>query len=189
MRFITFLFVICCLSISLHAQEVEFHIPDEIEILQGQLSVVFNEDVKEVEALSIIAGYDYEVLKTNFTPVIVSGNVEAALDADLIHKITADESILTAHQFTMPGTILTTRTEDDPTPEHRISVTFAAGITKKQAEEALKKYIQLTSMDIQSLPNEVIISVGNEDQKAFDSLQENEHIRWVSYVGTSTSDF
>lgn len=186
MRPIPILFALLFLNNVLYAQEVEFHIPDEIEIIQGQLSVVFNEDVKEAEAVYIIEGYEYEVLKTNFTPVIISGHLESPLDEELIARMIAHEHIQTAEQFVIPAPVLTTRNEAvHSATEHSIAITFASGVTQNEAKKLLKNFAQPASMTVQSLPNEVVISVGNQDEKAFDLLQENKHVRWVSYVGAS----
>lgn len=180
--------VLLCLLLCIPAaaQEVEFEIPSEIDIVQGQLSVVFQENVGEKEAIEIINKLQYEVLESNFSPVVISGQIESTLSDSELQKLHTDKLVLEAVQFTTPGPILSTNENADTREAaYMISVTFAPETTVAQAKKALEKHITLITIQTQKLPNEVIIAVGGQDEKAFQQLQNHKDVKWVSYVGTA----
>ena len=182
MRFSVLLILFFILCTPILAQEVEFHIPTEIDIIQGQLSVVFNEDVSEDEALAIIKRLNYNVLEINFSPVIITGEVEKAVEDKILRKLHADKRTLEVKQYTSP---VISHDPVETATKQMIAVTFQTGQTSTQAKKWLKKRVHLLSVNSQTLPNEMIISVGNQDEEAFEVLQDHKKIKWVSYVGTS----
>ena len=184
MRSFIYLFLCLLLSIPAFAQEVEFEIPAEIDIVQGQLSVVFQEDVGEKKAIEIIRTFQYEVLETNFSPIVITGQINSKLSDSVLENMKADKLIEEAVQFTTPGPLLSTNEGDEIRDSvEMISVTFAFETTRAQARKALDKYVTLLSVQTHQLPNEIIISVGGQDEEAFEQLQNHKDIRWVSYVG------
>ncbi len=185
MRTIASLVVILFLCFPAYAQEVEFNIPTEIDIVQGQLSIVFKEDVSESQARQYLEQLPYDILDVNFFPVLITGELEKPLDEKVIQKMREDKRILTVEQQTTPGPILDTNVSTETGPPRLILHTsYPAGTSSAQAKKALKKHVRrLESIRIESLPNEIIVDVGDQDEEAFDLLQSNKIVKWVSYVG------
>ena len=185
MRRLTLLVTACLLSVSLHAQQVEFNIPAEINIVEGRLSVVFKDHVAEEEALQLITQLNYKVLEVSFSPVVINGELKNPVTEEVLGNIRTDKRVLDVTFYTTPTThLLNTVEETEPsTPSTMISVTFHTGISPSQAKQQLQKYVKLVSSTVHTLPNEIIVDVGSDDDVAFELLQERKQVKWVSYVG------
>ena len=185
MQFSFVLILWILISNSLFAQEVEFDIPEEIDIIPGQLSVVFQEGVEKEHAIQVIEQYKYEVLNINFSPIVVSGELKSPLNSERIQKMEAHKSIISVEQLAAGNPSL--NLEEETTTEHSltstISITFVPGLKQKQVKKLVNKYTQLVTMRIQTLPNEIVIHVGEREEEAFNRLQKNKRVRWVSYIG------
>ena len=177
----------CLLSAPLFAQEVEFNIPTEIDIVQGQLSVVFNDHVDESEALKIVQQLGYDILDSRFSPLVLNGELIEPVTQMVMEALTAQEEVIEARQYTTPTIVHTTPTEtqNEAHPKPMITVSFQAGTTPDRAKKILKKYLKLASMDIHSIPNEIIVAVGAQDEEAFERLQRHKNVKWVSYIGAT----
>jgi|GEM_PF-6035461 len=190
MQTIVSLLLVFFLCLSAHAQEVEFNIPTEIDIVQGQLSIVFKEDVSESKARQYLEQLPYAILDVNFSPVVVTGELGKPLEEKVIQKMREDKRILSVEQQTTPGPILDTNVSVEPgPPKLMLFVTYPAGTSPAQAKKWLRKHVKrLESIRIESLPSEIIVDVGDQDEEAFDLLQSNKIVKWVSYVGASAVD-
>ena len=190
MHTIVSLLLILFLCFSAQAQEVEFNIPTEIDIIQGQLSIVFKEDVSEPKARRYLEQLPYNILDVNFSPVVIIGELGKPLEERTLQKMRKDERILNVEQQTTSGPILSTDVSIEPgPPKSMLFVTYPAGTSPSQAKKWLRKHVKrLRSMRIESLPNEIIVDVGNQDEEAFELLQSNKLVKWVSYVGAPASD-
>lgn len=191
MHTFAFLIVTFFLSSSLLAQEVKFDVPTQIDIIQGQLSVVFKENVNQEKALQIINQLGYDTLAVNFSPVEVSGQLKKPITEEVLQKIKANNKIIDVIQYLKPGPILSTKdnTSNHSSTEVTVKATFQAGTPHNKAQKLLRRYIKPLSMHAHSLPNELIIEVGTQDEEAFELLQGNKHIEWVSYIGTVGGDY
>ena len=187
MRTFAILIATCFFHVSLFAQEVEFNIPTGIDIIQGQLSVVFKDNVDQEKALQIIEEFGYDTLSVHFSPVVVDAQIEKPISKKILQQIKANTEIWEINQQLIPRTIPgdLDQTPNDLPTEARINVTFKEGTPHKKVLKLLKKYVTLLSFNVNSLPNEMIIDVGEQDEKAFELLQENKHIKRVSYIGAS----
>ena len=168
------------------AQEVEFEIPSEISIVPGQLSVVFSEEVTEERARALIESMQYEILELTFSPLQIIGHTESAISDQTLNRLNNEKGIDTVVRYS-EAEMLQRRdlTNQDRETAFMIAATFQDGITQSNAKKILKKHVRLRTARTIAMQKEIIIQVGENDEAAFDLLQAQEGVRWVTYVGKS----
>lgn len=177
------LVVVLGFAVPSQAQEVDFDMPAEINIIQGRLSVVFNEGVGAMDAEALMQSLGYPILQTHFYDWTSRAHAEKMLDEDQIRKIEDTPGVLNVSQMSL-GNVQNTTTPDEPAfPGYLIDVTFASHITRTDAAEILKSLAGFTFNPVSTPPNELIIEVGDKDEVAMSVLQNQEQVRWVTYVG------
>ena len=164
-------------------QEVEFEIPEEISIVPGRLSVVFNEDVTEERARGLIASMQYEILEVKFLPLQIIGETESEISDRKLNRMNKEKGVETVVRYS--DRVVFQEGDPEGSPGYRIAATFHDGITESKARKILKKHLRLISAKTIALPKEIVIDVGDNDEEAFDRLQNNKDVRWVTYVGSS----
>ena len=168
------------------AQEVEFEIPSEISIVPGQLSVVFNEEVTEEKARALIESMQYEILELTFSRLQIIGHTDSAVSDQILNRLNNEKGIDSVVRYTgaeaLQGGNITI--QDGPTA-FMIAATFQDGVKQSRAKRILKKHVRLNAARTVAAQKEIIIQVGDNDEEAFDILQTQKGVRWVTYVGKS----
>ena len=180
--------LLAVLALPVFAQEVEFEIPSEIDIVQGRLSVVFEHGVGEEEALQLIRSAGYEIIDVQFSPLVVSGTLTEQISAETIQLIESEATVYSTTIEGSPGAYLAPSQDSEnlPRPIYVLITTFTEDISEVEAGEILSNYVAMRNVKIDSIPNEVIIEVGDRDEEAIAQLQGLKQIQWVTYIGIST---
>ena len=171
------------------AQEVEFIMPTTIEIIPGQLSVVFEEGIAEQEAKDIITTLGYEILESTFLPLLLTTTLDEPIPDDVRQALEAEEGITATQFYATQAPIFSAKSETTTrsTPEYRLTVTFEETITQKEAETMLSRHVLLKNLSVEALPDEIIINVGDQDEEAITSLEQRKEVRWVTYIGSGSN--
>ncbi len=164
------------------AQEVDFDMPSEINIIQGRLSVVFNEGIGAADAEVLMESLGYSILQKHFYDWNSWSHAEKMLTEEQVHDIKTKPGVVKVSQMSLESKN-TLRNEDQVFPGYLITVTFASHTTRKAAQEILAPYDEFGFKSNASPPNEVIIEVGDKDEVAMAVLQNQEQVKWVTYVG------
>lgn len=165
------------------AQEVDFDMPAEINIIQGRLSVAFHEGVGAMDAEVLMKSLGYPVLQSHFYDWTARAHGNKLLNEDQVRDIKANPGVLNVSQSSL-GSVHTTTSPNDPAfPGYLVMVTFASHITRKAALDILKPFDGFSFQPLATPPNEMIIEVGDQDEVAMPVLQNQEQVKWVTYVG------
>ncbi len=170
------------------AQNVDFELPTEINVVQGRLSVAFNDGVREQEAQALIESLGYSVLQTNFKPLLASASTDKPLSEDQLNVLRSNPLVLGVDESDFRA--LDNRQIKSTIPElkgpgYQTSVTFQPYISENEALRILDETTN-TAFDLIARPaNEIIIDVGEEDEAAFAQLDGHEKVKWVTYVGVA----
>ncbi len=184
---ISFSFLSLCAGTS-SAQNVDFELPTEINVVQGRLSVAFNDGVNEQEAQALIESLGYSVLQTNFKPLLASAFTDKPLPEKQLSALRSNpliqeiyESDLQAVQDNQVRSTLSERRKS----RYQTSVRFQPYISGAEALRILSESTN-TAFNLVARPaNEIIIDVGDEDEIAFTQLDGHVKVKWVTYVGVA----
>ena len=181
--------LVCCLlllcSHQAFAQEVEFHIPDQINIVQGQLSVTFKDHVSLEDAKSLIQNFGYPITKESFPRLHVSATSQRLLGEDELRTLKQEHGVDDLIHRPAPDNIRTINGEPtDQAPKYILTLSFPGTTSKEQVQQLLKDLlIKITKMD--KLPSEMVIDVGDQDAEAMSRLSGHAYIKWVTYMGVA----
>ncbi len=168
--------------LSSYAQEVDFEIPTEINIIQGRLAVAFTDQITEDEANKMISDMGYNVLQTNFASRTAYALSEKQLTEEETNKIEKDSRVVSIAQSELPRDIKSTKASETKL-RYRIEVSFLNSVTETEARNILSDQ-KTAAFHIKKKPaNELVIEVGDQDEAAFAALQERQEVKWVTYVG------
>ena len=167
------------------AQEVKFDMPTEINIIQGRLSVAFNDNVHEETARLLVTGMGYDIIDTVFEPRYIWANVRNRLSSNRIRQIEANPKVLSISQTALPQPVLSINDEavERTRPRFSLAITFASTVSQEEAAAFLKESLNTTIAKSEKRPNELVIDVGDQDAEAFSMLEGRDEVKWVTYVG------
>lgn len=178
-----------CLSMTppLVAQNVDFEIPTEINIIEGRLSVAFKDGIHEAEARSLMASLGYDVLQVHFKPLIAVSSTPSALDEEVVGRLRAADGVLNVHAGKLPESAVSTGVPPWPsdTNGYKTWVEFQSHLSAASAVAILKAHTHAPFAFITKPANEIVIDVGDEDEAAFSRLDGHEKVKWVTYVGVA----
>lgn len=161
---------------------MEFEIPTNISIVPGQLSVVFNEDVTEERARTLMKSMHYEILEVKFYPLQMIGGVAEQVSDRILDRLKREEEITDVEYYSTHD-VFSTENPGSESSRYQIAATFTDGTTESQARKVLKKHLTLDYVKTTALPKEIVIQVGGSDEEAFSLLEHHKAVRWVTYVG------
>ncbi len=165
------------------AQEVEFIIPTEIDIIPGRLSVTFEAGTTEDTARRLIDSLGYRIHNVTFQPLTITGTSVNYISDSALQRLESRPEVLSTRMAALPVDRERAVNPDDiVSPQYRLAVTFAAGITQRQAREIVSEEVRLHTLDINARPNEIVIDVGEQDEEAVGVLEVQKIVRRVTYV-------
>jgi hypothetical protein len=186
------LFVLFALSFTLlpasgSAQEVEFDIPTEIDIVQGRLSVTFQDGISEETARLLVTGLGYGIIETAFEPRLVWTTLQSRLSARQMRQLRNDPRVIDVQQTAIPQPVETIADDEreQPNPQFSLAITFIPTVSQEEAAELLDTSIGATLSRSEKRPNELVIEVGDQDAEAFTALEGLDEVKWVTYVGVA----
>ena len=185
--FLIFVLTVTLLPASSSAQEVEFDIPSEIDIVQGRLSITFRDAVTEETARQLVTNLGYEVIDAVFEPGIVWANLQNRLSNRQIRQLTRDPRVIDVAQTAIPQPVETSANDEQPTnnPQYALVVTLLPTVSQKEATELLASTEGAVFSRMEKRPNELVIEVGDQDAEAFATLEDRDEVKWVTYVGVA----
>lgn len=168
------------------AQEVDFEVPTEINIIQGRLSVAFAEGVGEETAKKLITSLGYSTLQSAFYNLNASARSEKPLTNEELDYLRGHANIVEANQVFLDNQIYSTDpVQDSAFQRYNISLTFKSNTTQKEATQILKRLPTHSFTFAQKPSNEIVIEVGDQDETAITVLQGRDEVKWVTYVGVA----
>ena len=184
---VVLVFTFTLLPASSSAQEVEFDIPSEIDIVQGQLSITFQDAVTEETARRLVTGLGYEVIDAIFEPRLVWANLQNRLSNRQIRQLTSDSRVIDIAQTAIPQPVQTTTHDEHQAnnPQYSLVLTLTPTVSRKEAMELLASTVDAVFSRMEKRPNELIIEVGDQDAEAFATLEDRDEVKWVTYVGVA----
>ncbi|MEM8483943.1 MAG: hypothetical protein AAF564_00260 [Bacteroidota bacterium] len=171
------------IAIPVSAQEVDFDVPTEINIIQGRLSVVFNEGIGAADAEVLMKSLGYPILQKHFYEWTSRAHADQMLTEEEVRDIKAQAGVVNVSQTALDNVHSTNAPDDSGSLGYLVIVTFASHITRQAAADILEPFSAFDFTAVASPPNEVIIEVGDKDDVAMAVLQNQEQVRWVTYVG------
>ncbi len=177
------LFALLFIAMPAGAQEVDFDVPTEINIIQGRLSVVFNEGFGAADAEVLMKSLGYPILQKHFYDWTSRAHADQMLTEEEVREIKAQAGVVSVSQTSLGNVHSTNASDDAGSLGYLVMVTFASHITRQTAEDILRPFSAFDFTAVASPPNEVIIEVGDKDEVAMAVLQNQEQVRWVTYVG------
>ncbi len=183
--------LVVCLSLlfvdSSTAQEVDFEVPSEINIIQGRLSVAFNDNISSEKANEMLVSMGYNALQSTFKFRIAKSTSSSAMKHETLEKLRAHPLVFSAEQSQFTEPVFSTN-QDQEEPQFHITVQFLSHVTEAEAKKVLKKNSNLSFSFIPKPSNEIIIDVGHQDEEAYLALQERDEVKWVTYVGVAAGN-
>ena len=169
------------------AQEVDFEVPTEINIVQGRLSVAFNDNVHEETARLLVTGLGYDIIESSFGPLYVWATLKSRLTPDQVRRFEADDRVESLSQTPIPEPVLTINDEtfEKNHPDFSLAITFKSNVSQDEAANLLKDITGARISRTEKQPNEIVIDVGDQDAEAFSMLEGLDNVKWVTYIGMS----
>lgn len=170
------------------AQEVEFNIPTEINIVQGRLSVTFKDHVNSDDAKTLIQNLGYAITQESFPQLLVSATSTREIREEEIRYLREEYGLVNLSRSPAPeNTRSINRKPAAQAPRYILTFTFPSTTSKDLAHKILKDLpITITRMD--KRPNEMVINVGDQDAEAMSQLNGHEYIKYVTYLGEAGSN-
>ncbi len=184
MKSLSLVLAICLFSSTGMAQEVDFEVPSEINIIQGRLSVTFKDNIKEQTADELIESLGYSIFQSTFESRLAMSTSEKALTQAEENALENDPRVLGIQQEPLPASVQSTNAQRS-LPRFNITVSFQSHTSETEAKELLNRVTAIPFTFPQKRPNELVIDVGNEDEAAFAQLDGREEVKWVTYVGVA----
>lgn len=182
---VCFLILLFCAPVAL-AQNVDFELPTEINVIQGRLAVAFNEGIAEQEAADLIESLGYGILQTNFTPLMASAATPESIAEEKLETLRKNSLVLEIETYDLQAMVdspINSTRDVSTAKRYKTQVQFQTHVTML---EALRLLSETTGVDfeITNRPaNEIIIDVGDDDETAFSQLDGHAKVKWVTYVG------
>ena len=169
------------------AQDVDFEVPSEINIIQGRLSVAFKDNITSEKASAMVESMGYSTLQSTFKFRIAKSTSPSAMEDATLKKLRAHPMVFSVNQSQLTEPIFSTR-PDQEKPRFQITVQFLSHVSEKEAKNVLKKNSDLSFSFLPKPSNEIVIDVGHEDEEAYLALQERDEVKWVTYVGVAAGN-
>ena len=169
-----------------NAQEVDFDVPTEINIIQGRLSVAFHDGVGKQDATVLMKTLGYPVLQTHFYDWRSEARSSKMLSEEQVRDIKETPGVLNVSQTALGNIHTTTASNAPASSAYLIVITFASHISRNAAKEVLKPFSDFEFTQIASPANEMVIEVGDQDEVALAVLQTQQQVKWVTYVGVGS---
>lgn len=168
-----------------YAQEVEFNIPSEISIVQGQLSVTFKDHVKPEDARKLIQRFGYAITRESFPQLQVSAHTPREITEEEIRLLRQELGLENLNQRPAPEKISSSNGISlEQAPKYFLTFTFPSTTSQNMVRKLLRD-LPLTITKMSKLPNELVIDVGDQDAEAMSQLNGHESIKWVTYMGVA----
>ncbi len=181
--FILALLLMFCFSPFAVAQEVEFNIPTEINIVQGQLSVTFKDHVNPDDAKTLIQNLGYAITQESFPQLLVSATSTREIQEEEIRLLRQEHDLVNLSQRPAPENIRSIKRKPvEQAPKYFLTFTFPSNTSKDLAHKVLNE-LSITITRIEKKPNELVIDVGDQDAEAMSQLNGHEYIKYVTYMG------
>ncbi len=167
-------FIAALLAGPVHAQTIEFEIPDGYDLIEGRLSVTFREDVTESKAREVVEKLGLTPVSFQFYPVEVSFRMKSPLSNSQLQVLrekpgvlSIDEKDLHPAAAALPYSYLVLMDPSTTRPEAFRAVQFVGG----EQTQVIKK------------PNDVTLSLDEaKEDIVIEQLERHELVKYVAYL-------
>lgn len=171
------------------AQNVDFEIPTEINIIEGRLAVAFKDGIREADARALVESLGYDALQVNFKPLSAVAGTPTAMSEEVLSRLKATDGVLDVHEGQRPENTESLTTSPLPPDiemqRYKTWVKFQSHLSQSEAEAILGAFTDVPFSFITKPANEIVIGVGDDDEAAFARLDGHEIVKWVTYVGVA----
>lgn len=170
------------------AQEVDFDVPTEINIIDGRLSVTFQDHVSEPEAQALVMGMGLGILQSNFKELHANSLTDRRFTEQERSQLEKNPRVEEVKDRALPTRIRSTDNADQ-LPRYSLAVNFTPNTSQEQALEILQAATPFTFSFIPKPANEIVVEVdGGQEENAVTMLQDQDEVKWVTYVGVAAGN-
>jgi hypothetical protein len=163
------------------AQQAEFSVPEEIEIVSGRLAVTFVDGVAEAEAVRWLREEGYEPEVVHFQPVSALVVSSEPFAEEVLTALRARAGVVEVTTWPDPLDRLSD-VSSGPAPFY-LRIRFDPATSEDAIRALVEEVTGLAPAEIHRIPNDIEIRVPEgEEALALEALQGHPWVRYVTYV-------
>lgn len=179
--FVLFLSLGALFAPPVHAQTVEFTLPEAIDVVPGKLSVTFADSVDEDAAVAFVKERGFSVEAVNFYAVRLRAASDSALSEAQIAAWEADPRVLSVRVQPEDADALAERLGQTP-PANAFTLVLDPALSRAEAHAVASVVPGVRILDVEKLPNDLVVGVGEDDEGALEVLEASPLVAYVTYL-------